>query len=205
MSIEWRETYSRCPATRLWLYDPAGRKGLHLGPDGQVGAMVPLAAPAGTRGVLPTAADGSGRLYFTVFEFDTVSKTMKPAATLRRLSPASGAVDDVTQLKMRRADQLHAQGMLIFPFRDAWAVRKDGLVARVMADSYQVIWTRDGQVTGSTGPLPYTPIPISTAEQQAISDSIHQGMKNMIGAAGIAGQPNRAIGDGGGGPRSRVR
>ena len=190
------------PGDSLWLYDPAGRKGLHLGPDGQVGAMVPFAAPAGSRGILPTAADGSGRLYFTVLEFDTVAKTMKPAATLRRLSPASGAVEDVTPINMRRADQLQAKGLLVFPFRDAWAVRKDGLVARVMADSYQVVWMRDGQVTGRTGPLPYTPIPISTAEQQAISDSIHQGMKNMIGAAGIAGQPNRAIGDGGGGGRA---
>ena len=190
------------PGDSLWLYDPAGRKGLRLGPDGKVGAMVPFAAPAGSRGILPTAADGSGRLYFTVLEFDTLAKTMKPAATLRRLSPVSGAVEDVTPINMRRADQLQAKGLLVFPFRDAWAVRKDGLVARVMADSYQVVWMRDGQVTGRTGPLPYTPIPISIAEQQALSDSIHQGMKSMIGAAGIAGQPNRAIGDGGGGGRA---
>jgi hypothetical protein len=192
------------PGDSLWLYDPAGRKGLRLGPDGQVGAMVPLVAPAGSRGILPTAADGGGRLYYTASDFDTVTKTMKPGATLRRLSPASGAVEDVTQLNMRRADQQQAKGMLIFPFRDAWAVRKDGLVARVMADSYQVVWTRDGHVTGRTGALPHTPIPISTAEQQAISDSIHQGIKNMIGAAGIAGQPNRTIGDGGGGGRAMV-
>jgi hypothetical protein len=190
------------PGDSLWLYDPAGRKGLRLGPDGQVGAMVPFVVPAGSRGVLPTASDGSGRLYYTVSDFDTVTKTMKPAATLRRLAPASGAVEDVTPINTRRADQLQAKGMLIFPFRDAWAVRKDGLVARVMADSYQVIWTRDGQVTGRTGLLPYTPIPISIAEQQAISDSIHQGIKNMISSASIAGQPNRAIGDGGGGGRA---
>jgi len=190
------------PGDSLWLYDPAGRKGLRLGPDGHVGAMVPFAAPAGSRGILPTAADGSGRLYFTVSEFDTVARTMKPAATLRRVSPASGSVEDVTPINMRRADQVQAKGLLVFPFRDAWAVRKDGLVARVMADRYQVVWLRDGQVTGRTGPLPYTPIPISTAEQQAISDSVHQGMKNMVGTAGIAGQPNRVIGDGGGGGRA---
>jgi hypothetical protein len=189
------------PGDSLWLYDPAGRKGLHLGPDGQVGAMVTLVVPAGIRGVFPSAADGSGRLYYTVAEFDTVSKMMKPAATLRRLSPAAGTIEDVTQVDMRRADQVQAKGLLVFPFRDAWAVRKDGLVARVMADSYQVIWTRDGHEAGRTGPLPYTPILISTAEQQALSDSIHQGMKSMMGATGIAGQPTRIIGDGGGGAR----
>ena len=181
------------PGDSLMLYDPAGRKGLHLGPDGQAGAMVPLTLPAGTRGVLPSAADGAGRLYYTVSEFDTTLKAMKPAATLRRLSPGAGTIEDVTQVSMRRADQVQAKGMLVFPFRDAWAVRRDGLVARVVADSYQVVWIRDGHETGRTGPLPYQPITISQAEQQAISDSIHQGIKNMVSMAGPA---NRTIGDG---------
>lgn len=189
------------PGDSLMLYDPAGRKGLHLGPDGRVGAMVPLALPAGTRSILPSAADGSGRLYYMYAEFDTATKAMKPTI-IRRLSPASGTIEDVTPINMRRADQAQAKGLLVFPFRDAWAVRQDGLVARVMADSYQVIWSRDGHETGRTGPLPHTPIPISTAEQQALSDSIHQGMKAMMNSAGIAGQPNRAIGDGAGGGRA---
>jgi hypothetical protein len=189
------------PGDSLMLYDPMGRKALHLAPDGQVAGMVPLPVPAGVRGVLPSGTDGSGRLYYTVPEFDTVTKSLKPAAALRRLSPATGTIEDITQVNLRRGDQLQAKGLLVFPFRDAWAVRKDGLVARVMADSYQVIWIRDGHETGRIGPLPFTPLPITTAEQQALSDSIHQGMRNIIGAAGIAGQPTRIIGDGGGGTR----
>ncbi|MGH7522975.1 MAG: hypothetical protein ACREK8_01585 [Gemmatimonadales bacterium] len=192
------------PGDSLMLYDPAGRKALHLGPDGTVAGMVPLPMPAGVRSILPTASDLSGHLYYSVQEIDTVARIMKPTAILRRYAPANGAVEDVTQFHTRRADQLQAKGLLVFPFRDAWAVRRDGLVARVAADTYQVIWLRDGHETGRTGPLPYTPIAISPAEQQAIADSIHQGMKGMMSGTAIAGQPNRAIGDGGGGTRVQV-
>lgn len=190
------------PGDSLMLYDPAGRKAMHLGPDGTVAAMVPLPMPAGVRSILPTASDLSGHLYYSVQEIDTAARTIKPTAILRRYAPANGAVVDVTHFNTRRADQLQAKGLLVFPFRDAWAVRPDGLVARVVADTYQVIWLRDGHETGRTGPLPYTPIAISPAEQQAIADSIHQGMKSMMSGTAIAGPPNRAIGDGGGGART---
>jgi hypothetical protein len=187
------------PGDSLLLYDALGHKALHLTPSGDVAAVIPVAVPSGSRFFTLSATDGSGNLYYTVTEFDTAAKAMKPSASLRRLVQGGTTDQELMRINIRRADQAHAQGILVFPFRDAWAVRNDGLIARVLADSYQVIWSRDGHETGRTGPLPFQPIAISAAEQQAITDSMRQGMKNMVSSVGMAAPANRTIGDGGGG------
>ena len=99
---------------------------------------------------------------------------MSPVASIQRWSTATNTAQEVGRIHLRRADQARANGILPFAFRDAWAVRQDGLVARVMADSYQVIWSRNGTETGRTGALAFQPIPITPAEQQAVTDSIHR-------------------------------
>src|SRR5579862_4754642 len=106
--------------------------------------------------------------------------------------------------------------MVPFVFRDAWAVRDDGLIARVSSDTYQVVWMRDGKETGRTGPMPYTPIEITAAEQQAIRDSLKAGMgrgpMTMIAGPATGGQKigdlarggGLAVSDGGGGQQVMV-
>jgi hypothetical protein len=42
----------------------------------------------------------------------------------------------------------------------------------VVSDTYEVVWSRNGKETGRTGPLPFTPIPITAAEQTAFRDSM---------------------------------
>jgi hypothetical protein len=41
------------------------------------------------------------------------------------------------------------------------------------------VWGRNAKEVGRTGPLPYTPIALSTTEQQFIKDSIVAAMKAM--------------------------
>jgi len=180
----------------VMLYDAAGRKFLRVAPNGALAGTVPF--PAGLRRG-PNAADASGALYYTVAEFDTVAKAMKPLASLRRWPAGAASDQEVSMITTRRADQVAMKGLVPFAYRDLWAVRADGLVARVVSDTYQVIWLRDGKEAGRTGPLPYQPIPITPAEQQAIRDSIAQQFKAMTtGGGGVAGPGTFVFGPGGG-------
>jgi hypothetical protein len=198
----------RLPGDSLGLYDPAGRKLLHVTPQGTVAAVVPL-PPA----ILPNkqrlgtllGTDPTGALYFNVSEqFDTATRTLSGVAGLTRVAPGATADEPQVTYRTRRADQ-SVNGIMPYYFRDAVAVRSDGLVARVVADTYQVIWIRNGKETGRTGPLPFTLIPISVAEQQAIKDSTVEAMKAMMagarpgGTAGVSNGAMRIGGDAGGG------
>jgi hypothetical protein len=180
----------------VMLYDAAGRKFLRVAPNGTLAGSVPFPA-ALRRG--PNAADASGALYYTVSEFDTVAKAMKPLASLRRWPAGATSDQEVSVITTRRADQIAMKGLVPFVYRDLWAVRGDGLVARVVSDTYQVIWLRDGKEAGRTGPLPYQPIPITPAEQQAIRDSIAQQFKTMTAGGGPGGPGTFVLGPAGGG------
>ena len=187
------------PGDSLMLYDAGGRKFIRLSPTGAVAGVV--AMPTGAR--RPTIADATGAFYYTVTEIDTAARAMKPMASLRRLRPGATTDEEMTKVTARRADQVKLSGMVPFVFRDAWTVREDGLVARVVSDTYQVIWSRDGKEAGRTGPLPFQPIPITAAEQQAIRDSLAQMFKG--GPMGGGGQTMSFGRGAGGGPAHRFR
>ena len=184
----------RLAGDSLGLYDPAGRKMLHVTPQGTVARFVPLPAMSNNRrlGTL-VGADQGGSLYFTLPEqFDTVAKVPVGTAGLTRLLPGADADEPQMTYRTRRADQLQLTGMMPFIFRDAIAIRSDGLMARVVADTYQVVWGRNGKETGRTGPLPFTPIMLSEAEQKAVKDSVIEGMKAML-AGGPGGANSRSF------------
>ena len=109
-------------------------------------------------------------------------------ASVTRFSVGADADEPQLTYRTRRADQLAVNGIMPYYYRDAVAVRADGLLARVVADTYQVVWVRNGKEAGRTGPLAYTPIPISEAEQQQIKDSIIDAFKAMT-AGGRGGAP----------------
>lgn len=187
------------PGDSLALFDPLGRKVLHVSGKGEPGAMIPWTVTSGTRMIAPTISDTIGNLYYSVVQIDTVAKVVKPFSIVHQYNVASGTDLTLTPVNNRATSQI-GNGLWIFPYRDAWAVRSDGLVARVVADSYQVIWFRDGKEAGRSGPLPYAPIAISPAEQQAITDSIHQIGKSAPVSAPMGGAPQQTfIGGGGGG------
>jgi hypothetical protein len=193
----------------LALFDAGGRKFLHISSHGAIAAFTPM--PPRTPGhflLTLLGGDPSGALYFTTPELiDSATRTSTGIAGIARV-PRGAAVDQpVITFRTRRADQKPPLQFMPFVFRDAVAVRSDGLVARVVADTYQVIWSRDGKETGRTGPLPFVEIPIPVEEQQAIKDSSIAQMRAMTAGNGRAMTFNGpgsaglgAGGIGGGGP-----
>ncbi|HEY3933240.1 MAG TPA: hypothetical protein VGL65_01345 [Gemmatimonadales bacterium] len=192
----------------LALYDPQGRKMLHISAHGAIGAFVPMPSPVpGHRLGVLLGGDPSGALYFTTPELlDTVAKAYSGIAGISRL-PRGATVDQpLLTYRTRAANQKIGEPFMPFIFRDAVAVRSDGLVARIVADTYQVIWSRDGKEVGRTGPLPFDEIPISVAEEQAIKDSSLAQLRSMTsgnrqtmtfngpGSAGLAGGGIASIG-----------
>ncbi len=204
---EYRSAFAILPTRgdSVLLYDLAGRKFLRLAPNGAVAGTMTFAntSTRTRRNGLPAAADTTGALYYTAIDIDTAMKSFPISSGVRRLAAGATTDEELIRVNGRRADQAQANGLMVFPFRDAWAVRADGLVARVMADSYAVSWSRDGKEIGRTGPLAYQPIPITTAEAQLITDSIHAGMKAMSSTGGatmaMSAPPSGAIGAGGSG------
>ncbi|HEY4100215.1 MAG TPA: hypothetical protein VGM20_04980 [Gemmatimonadales bacterium] len=193
----------------LALLDPLGRKVMRISSSGAIGGFVPMPPPVPGHylGTL-LGGDGSGALYFTTPELrDTAAKTMTGIAGVSRLPRGASIDQPMITFSTRRADQKSPGPFMPFVFRDAVAVRNDGLIARVVADTYQVIWSRDGKETGRTGPLPFVEIPIPAEEQQAIKDSSLAQMRAMTAGNGQAMTFNGpgsaglgAGGVGGGGP-----
>ena len=182
-------TIFRLPGDSLALYDPAGRKMLHLTPQGTVANIIPLPATSGTRrlGAL-IAADNNQALYFNIPEtFDTTTKELSGIAGVTRLSPGADADEQQLTYRARRADQVKATGTMPYVFKDAIAIRSDGLMARVIADTYQVVWGRNGKEIGRTGPLPFTPVMLTPEETKATKDSVVDFMKQMMAGGGPGG------------------
>ena len=187
----------RLPGDSLGLYDPLSRRLMTVSSKGDVGRFIAMPATSNNRRIgTPIGADQNGALYFTLPEtFDTVAKAPTGSAGITRFSPGADADEPQMTYRTRRADQTKLTGMMPFIFRDAVAVRSDGLMARVVADTYQVVWGRNGRETGRTGPLPFAPIMLSETEQKAVKDSVIEGMKAMM--AGGGGQV-QTFGAGGG-------
>ncbi len=190
----------RLPGDSLGLYDPLNRKLLTVSSKGDIGRFIAMPATSNNRRIgTPIGADQNGALYFTLPEtVDTATKMLTGSAGITRFSPGADADEPQMTYRTRRADQLKLTGMMPFVFRDAVAVRSDGLMARVVADTYQVVWGRNGRETGRTGPLPFTPIMLSETEQKAVKDSVIEGMKAMMAGGGGLGNV-QTFGAGGGG------
>jgi len=199
----------KLPGDSLALFDPAGRKLLHVTPAGTVDRFVPLPSMSNNKRIgTPIAMDQHGSLYFTIPEkFDTVTKALSGSAGLTRLGEGADADEPQLTYRTRRADQTALKGRMPYVFRDAIAVRSDGLMARVVSDTYQVIWGRNAKEVGRTGPIPYTPIALTKEEVQATKDSANEMMKTMMANAGRGGtstfssggaSPAMAVGGAGG-------
>jgi hypothetical protein len=188
----------RLPGDSLLLYDPtaANRRFFPVSARGALGTPVPVQTGSGRPRVgVPIGIDQAGALYYVIPEtYDSATKTLSGAATVARLLPDAASPQIITTYRTRRADQ-HVTGLLPYAYHDAIAVRNDGVVARVVADTYRVVWFKDGAEVGKTDPLPYTAIPITAADQQAYKDSISESFKAMM-AAGRGMQMN----PGGGAP-----
>lgn len=173
------------PGDSLGLVDATGPRMLHLSSAGAFGAMTPL--PGASQKLFAFATDQQGNAYFRATVRDSAGL---PSAQswITRLSPTDEAPVQLVPYRTRAADQTGA-GLMPFRFTDAIAIRRDGLVARVVADTFQVIWYRDGKEAGRSGRIPYEPIVISDAEKQAMQDSVVQAFKGLTAGRGGA-NPN---------------
>lgn len=190
----------RLPGDSLGLYDSQGRKMLHVTPQGTVAGMIPLPTMSNNRRLgIPVGADFNQNLYFTISEtFDTVTRALSGIGGITRLSPGADADEQQLTYRTRRTDQTKLTGSMPFVFRDAVAIRSDGLMARVVADTYQVIWGRNAKEIGRTGPLPFTPVMLDEHETKAAKDSVIDFMKSMM-AGGAPGGTSFSNGGGRGG------
>ena len=188
---------------------------------GGIAAVVPLptATPSKKRLGTLLGTDPTGAFYFNVNEqIDTATKALSGVANVTRVVP--GATTDEPQLtyRTRRADQTKPSGITPYIFRDAVAIRADGLMARVVTDTYQVIWVRNGKETGRTGPLPYVFIADYDHRGGAAADQGFAGDRGDEGNDQAARRPGGAprggsadsaarkvaFGDGGGGSQTFV-
>jgi hypothetical protein len=172
------------PGDSLYLFDGRGRKFLRLAPDGRLGPPLAYLPPSqGDRRIgLPVAMDANERIYAACFDIDTAARprhVVPGVCAVTGGGGGGGGGEQVLSLGNHEPAAGSAPGIQIFPFRDAWAVRRDGTMALVLADTYSVVWSRDGHEIGRTGPLPYQPIPLTPAEQRAATDSVHDMMKAM--------------------------
>ncbi len=161
----------------LLLLDLAGHKFLRVSPSGDVAGTEPLPTMSGRLLALPAGVDAADNVYFVRDSFDMARRAPVPFATIVREPIAGGNLEPVGQLQRFAPGDTNIKGIMPFPARDAWALRPDGLTARVTADTYRVIWSRDGHESGRTAALPYTPVPVDAAEQQAFRDSATAAMQ----------------------------
>jgi hypothetical protein len=183
----------------LTIWDPSAGRMLVVSPQGELVSSIPVPrpdfGPQPEKGVLtyssPFAVDSSDASYYLVELLDSTISYFELGNILR--VGADGKQLVVDHIRERGHDQLKPRKSVVvmpFMYHDDWALRRDGLGARIVADTYQVVWFRDGHETGRTGPIPYTPIPVTAAEQAAFRDSIIERWN-----------PKPALNDGSGTPR----
>lgn len=181
----------------IGMIDGGSARIMHVSASGEIGPCVPM--PRATRRLAQlVGSDTTGALYFaTLPERDSV--THLPSATQWVTRLAGDGQADVPQFSYhnREGDQ-PLRGITPFSFADAVAVRADGLAARVVADSYQVLWYRNGRETSRSGLIPYQPIAITAQEQTVIRDSIVQIFKNISMSASAGGNRTIMVGGAGG-------
>jgi len=170
------------------------------GPGGQ-----PLALPSF---IVPQAVDGSGRLYFRMFNLRRGPGSADSAA-VGRWDPYTDRTDTVAMIKLpgtktTRSGGPNNQSETVRPVplspADDWTVATDGRVAVVRAADYHVDWVtgdgiRSGPVRG------YRPVRVRRAEKERYVDEGSGGLQVSVEVNN--GRVQTGFGRGGGGRRNR--
>lgn len=151
-------------------YDPQNRRYLKIDANGTIAGMIPFPAPKPggiTSWSMPRGVDPQGRLYY-----DTPIILRQPAikrsrhAMLVRMDPDAGTLDSVLSMQ-DHAEFEHEFRYRPMPQTDAWVMAADGRIGIVSAAEYRLRWYRDGQLVETGPPIPYAPVPVSSAEKEA--------------------------------------
>ncbi len=148
----------RLPGDSLGLYDPAGRKMLHVTPQATIARFVPLPTISNGRriGTL-LGADPNGSLYFTLPEQrDSVTKGRSGVAGVTRFSVGADADEPQATIRMRRADQTraHRHDAVLLPRRRCRPRRRGLDCARRLPTPIRSSGSRNGpgnRAHGCTG------------------------------------------------------
>lgn len=161
--LEYRSVHAvmRAAGDSLAVFDGVGRRVVIVAPDGAVARTLVLdPALFASRSFGPLGgADERGRTYFESTEL------LAATGQVIRLDMLGRHDGVAAPLQLLRADQAARRALVALPFRDAWAVREDGLLARIEAETYRVRWYREGR----SRPLRRCSLASSTACEAPIS------------------------------------
>ncbi len=165
------------PGDSSLVFDPANGRYLIINPDGTPGETFRLEGIEGAF-QMPSGVDDQGRLYFansvrsgagsgsaTIYRYDRAAETADTIAsmTLPEMKVARGSSGG---LQIRVGNSGGMPMVIPFQARDAWAVSPDGKVAIAHTNPYQVEWY--GVTDTVIGPpIPYDPLPITKADEDA--------------------------------------
>lgn len=146
----------------------------------------------------PAFIDQRGQFYydFEVFNPDRTGPQLLPVGGIARSSLDRSGELVLTDWWSRGPDQplMMRSNVAIWPLRDGWAVRPDGLLGKVSAERYEVVWYRDGRETGRTGPMPAPDVRVTADDRTALIarwDKVPMMSLNSRGGGGPTGEKNR--------------
>jgi hypothetical protein len=186
----------------LTVYEPNANRMLVVSPHGELVSTIPVPlpdfGPNPENGIVTHSpafgVDSSDASYYLVELLDSTISYFELGNIVR--IGADGKQLVVDHIRERGHDQLKPRKSVVvmpFMYHDDWALRRDGLGARIVADTYQVVWFRidrwnpkaapddgsgkprtartgaggtvraSGATTGDNTPRNFTPPPASTA------------------------------------------
>jgi hypothetical protein len=200
---EYQEPTSLLPlGDSLLIVDPLAQRVLVVSPANEVvrtGSFPRAVGDPSQRRLRssPDFIDDRGRFYyhFEVFNPDRSGPRILPLGGIARSGVDRSAEVVLTDWWSRGNEQPLVQNsnVAIWPLRDGWAVRRDGLLAKVLADGYEVVWYREGRESGRTGALPAPDVRVTPADRNALIaewDKRPMMSLNSRGGGGPTGQKN---------------
>lgn len=167
-----------------------------IDPTGSIVGSVPMMH--GTDGmIVPNAADEQGRLYFRLTSFSLRTPEAPDSMPIMRWDRARDVLDTIAQLPMgpmasirigAGGGGMRSTGINPLAARDQWAAAPDGRVALVFASDYHIDWVRPNGRRNSSGPIAYTPVPVTNADKEEWNaEGGSMGLGMMVSSSSASG------------------
>ena len=197
---EYQEPTSLLPSgDSVLIVDPLAQRVLVLSPTNEVvrtGSFPRRVGDPAQRRLrdAPAFIDHRGQFYyqFEIFNPDRTGPRILAMGGIARSGIDRSAEVVLTDWASRGADQelLQNSNVAVWPRKDGWAVRPDGLLGKVLADKYEVVWYRDGRETGRV-PLPTPEVRVTDADRTALIEEWDKVPVMTLGSGGAAGSSGR--------------
>lgn len=190
---EYRFPMAPMPATgnRTWILDATLRRIHVIEADGKFGPSLTPPYGATPGGLLAAhGVDATGRIYFEGNSFNSETGRFLDSVAVIRWNPFTNLTETLGKVWSggrvivdRNGSRASVARLAMpFPHVDAWTPLADGQVAIVRQNPHQIVLLETGGVM-IPGPLiPYTPIPVTTAEKVAWRE--RRSSARMVAAGG---------------------